>query len=220
MRKYDAILFDMDGVLIESENLMCKVGTLALRDFGLDPKPEDFVPFIGCGEDRYIGGVAEKYGLTYIQAMKKRCYDYYGQYVKAEANVPPRVMDMLLALKAQGRKIAVCTSSDREKALYNVYAIGADENTFTAFVAGDAITNKKPDPEIYLKGAAAVGVVPERCLVVEDATNGIQAAHAAGMEAVGIPSTFPAEKLKELANPEYIIDTPYDLLALLEKLEA
>ena len=60
-----AILFDMDGVLIDSESLMAKSGILALRDYGIDPVPEDFVPFVGRGEDKYIGGVAAKHGLTY-----------------------------------------------------------------------------------------------------------------------------------------------------------
>ena len=60
--KYEAILFDMDGVLIDSEELMAKTGIMALRDYGIEAVPEDFVPFVGRGEDLYIGGVAEKYG--------------------------------------------------------------------------------------------------------------------------------------------------------------
>ncbi|MBP3588704.1 MAG: cytidine deaminase, partial [Clostridia bacterium] len=68
--KYKAILFDMDGVLIESEWLMRDTSIQSLAEHGVQAKHEDFLEFTGCGEDRFIGGVAEKYGLTYTFAMK------------------------------------------------------------------------------------------------------------------------------------------------------
>lgn len=209
---YKAILFDMDGVLIESETLMTKCGIYALRDYGIDPKAEDFAPFVGCGEDRYIGGVAEKYGLKYELSMKKRCYYYFGQFVEEDAVIPERVLDLLNILHEKGYKMAVCTSSDLEKAEHNLRAIGATKEMFDVFITGDLITNKKPDPEIYLKAMNILGLQPEDCLVIEDAPNGIQAAHAGGMKAIGVASTFSAEHLKETAGPEVIIDKLIDLL--------
>lgn len=210
-----AILFDMDGVLIESEELIAKCAILALRDYGIDPKPEDFVPFVGCGEDRYIGGVAEKYGLTYELAMKTRCYDYYSELVTEVATVPDRLLEVLHTLKERGYKMAVCTSADHRKALDNLRAIGAEETLFDQFVTGDEIKNKKPDPEIYLKGAALLGCLPEECIVVEDAPNGIQAAHAGGMKAIGIASSFSEEVLREKADPDYLIYKMTELLEIL-----
>ncbi|MBQ6326472.1 MAG: HAD hydrolase-like protein, partial [Clostridia bacterium] len=139
-----AILFDMDGVLIDSEALMAKSGILALRDYGLDPKPEDFIPFVGQGEDKYIGGVARKYGLTYNPAMKSLAYHYYGQYVEAEASVPGDVHWVLTSIKEKGYKIAVCTSADYAKVVHNLRAIGLSEDFFDAFVTGDKIQNLKP----------------------------------------------------------------------------
>ena len=122
-----AILFDMDGVLIDSEELMAKSGILALRDYGIDPKPEDFVPFVGRGENKYIGGVAEKYGLTFVPEMKARAYHYYGLYVEDEAFVPGDVHAVLEAVKAKGYKIAVCTSADYAKVVHNLRAIGSNQ---------------------------------------------------------------------------------------------
>lgn len=213
--EYEAILFDMDGVLIESEDLMTKCGMLALKDFGIPAQPEDFVPFVGCGEDRYLGGVAEKYGVPYDKVMKKRCYYYYGLYVEKEASLPERILELLTTLKNRGYKMAVCTSADLEKAEYNLRAIGVEKTWFDAFVTGEDITNKKPDPEIYLLGSELIGISPEECLVVEDAPSGIQAAHAGGMKAVGVASSFPAEYLKEKANPDYSISKVFDLLEIL-----
>ena len=208
-----AILFDMDGVLIDSETLMAKAGILALRDYGIDPVPEDFIPFVGRGEDKYIGGVAQKYGLTYDPGMKARAYHYYGLYVEAEAKVPRDVHPVLTAVKEKGYQIAVCTSADYAKVVHNLRAIGLAEDFFDAFVTGDNIQNLKPHPEIYLTGAKLTGAEPADCLVVEDAPSGIKAAHAGGMKAVGITSSFPEDYLVRESQPDYII---HNLTQLLE----
>ena len=213
--KVRAILFDMDGVLIDSEALMARAGILALREFGIEAVSEDFLPFVGRGEDKYIGGVAEKHGVRYDTAMKDRAYDYYGQMVAAEATVPADTLPTLKALHARGIKMAVCSSADRVKVRYNLRAIGADESLFSAIVTGSDVERKKPEPDIYLKGAELLGEKPEDCLVVEDAPSGIQAAHAGGIRAAGIASSFSAQELTRQANPEYLIDRLSQLLELL-----
>ena len=213
--KVRAILFDMDGVLIDSEELMAKSGILALREFGVEASASDFLPFVGRGEDKYIGGVAEKHGVRYDTAMKDRAYDYYGQMVAAEATVPADTLPTLKALHARGIKMAVCSSADRVKVRYNLRAIGADESLFSAIVTGSDVERKKPEPDIYLKGAELLGEKPEDCLVVEDAPSGIQAAHAGGIRAAGIASSFSAQELTRQANPEYLIDRLSQLLELL-----
>ncbi len=210
-----AILFDMDGVLIDSEALMAKSGILALREFGVEARAEDFLPFVGRGEDKYIGGVAEKHGVRYDIAMKDRAYDYYGELVGKEATVPADTLPTLQALHARGVKMAVCSSADRVKVQYNLRAIGADASLFCAIVTGSDVAKKKPAPDIYLKGAQLLGEQPESCLVVEDAPSGIQAAHAGGIRAVGIVSSFSAQELTQQAKPEYLIGTLSELLQLL-----
>ena len=214
--KYKAILFDMDGVLIESEFLMRASAIQALADYGITAQHEDFLEFTGMGEDRFVGGVAEKHGHTYITAMKDLSYDYYGQRVKAEAHIPEGVKEMLQTLHKKGIILAVCSAADLRKVRYNIQAIGVDESIFTALVTGSDVERKKPFPDIYLEGARRVGMDPKDCLVVEDAISGIQAAHAAGMDAVGVPTTFPREELQERTNPEYIIDAIKDLTGLFE----
>jgi HAD superfamily hydrolase (TIGR01509 family) len=212
--KYKAILFDMDGVLIESEFLMRATAIQSLADYGVQAKHEDFLEFTGMGEDRFVGGVAEKYGLKYEFAMKERAYDYYGQRVKAEAHIPEGVKEMLEQLHSQGIVLAVCSAADLRKVKYNLQAIGVDESLFTALVTGSDVERKKPFPDIYLEGARRIGMDPKDCLVVEDAISGIQAAHAAGMDAVGIPSTFTPEQLQEKAGPEYILNQTKELVTL------
>lgn len=212
--KYKAILFDMDGVLIESEYLMRASAIRALADYGVQAQHEDFVEFTGMGEDRFVGGVAEKHGLVYKTEMKELAYDYFGQRVKEEANVPAGVKEMLEALHNKGLVLAVCSAADLRKVRYNLQAIGVDENIFSALVTGSDVTRKKPFPDIYLEGARRIGMAPKDCLVIEDALSGIQAAHAAGMNAVGVPTTFSKEELSEKVHPEYLLNEIQELTDL------
>ena len=214
---YKAILFDMDGVLIESEWLMRETSILSLAEHGVHAKHEDFLEFTGCGEDRFISGVAEKYGLAYDPAMKERAYDFYGMRAKEQTNVPQGVKQMLCALRERGLKLAVCTAADRRKALYNLQAIGVEEDFFTAFVTGSEVQRKKPFPDIYLEGAHRVGVAPEECLVVEDALSGVRAAHAGAMHAAVVPTTFTKQQLLQ-ENPEYFLEHVSELTNLKELL--
>jgi cytidine deaminase len=205
MKNYKAILFDMDGVLIESEYLMRASAIRALADYGVTAQHEDFLEFTGMGEDRFVGGVAEKHGLVYKTEKKELAYDYFGQKVKEEAHVPAGVKEMLDALHRKGLTLAVCSAADLRKVRYNLMAIGVDESIFSALVTGSDVARKKPFPDIYLEGAHRIGMAPQDCLVIEDAISGIQAAHAAGMDAVGVPTTFSQEVLQEKANPEYML---------------
>ena len=150
---------------------------------------------------------------TYDPAMKARAYHYYGLYVETEAFVPKDVHQVLTAVKQRGYRIAVCTSADYAKVVHNLRAIGLAEDFFDAFVTGDNIQNLKPHPEIYLTGAKLTGAEPADCLVVEDAPSGIKAAHAGGMKAVGITSSFPEDYLVRESQPDYII---HNLTQLLE----
>ena len=214
MKDYKAILFDMDGVLIESEYLMRSSAIRALADYGVTARHEDFLEFTGMGEDRFVGGVAEKHGLVYKTEMKELAYDYFGQKVKEEAHVPAGVKEMLEALHGMGLTLAVCSAADLRKVRYNLMAIGVEETIFSALVTGSDVARKKPFPDIYLEGARRIGTDPEDCLVIEDAISGIQAAHAAGMDAVGIPTTFSQEVLQEKAAPEYMLDEIRNLTKL------
>ena len=212
--KYKAILFDMDGVLIESEFLMRHAAIQALAEYGITAKHEDFREFTGMGEDKFVGGVAEKYGHTYTFDMKEKAYDYFGQQVKELAEVPRGVKEMLEALHAKGLVMAVCSAADLRKVRYNIQAIGIDESIFSALVTGSEVERKKPFPDIYLEGARRIGMEPKDCLVVEDAVSGIKAAHAAGMDAVGVPTTFSKEELAERVHPEYLLNEIKELTDL------
>jgi len=147
--------------------------------------------------------------------MKDYLYQCYGEHVKEEANIPDGVLDVLHTLRSRGYKLAVCSSADRVKVLMNLGAIGAEQTLFDHLVTGTDIKNPKPDPEIYQTGAASLGLAPAECIVVEDAPSGIRAAHAAGIQAIGLATSFPAEYLREQAQPDYLLPDLKSILTML-----
>jgi cytidine deaminase len=79
------VLFDMDGVLVDSEEFICRAAIEMFMESGIETTPEDFKPFTGTGENRYIGGVAEKYGISVdIEKVKARTYEIYGSIVRGK----------------------------------------------------------------------------------------------------------------------------------------
>jgi HAD superfamily hydrolase (TIGR01509 family) len=168
------------------------------RERGLIVKPEDFIPFVGTGENRYIGGVAEKYNFSLIiERDKKRTYEIYEQIVQNKLKPLPGVLDFITSCRNKNLKIAVATSADEIKMKINLREIGIPVETFDATVNGLEIERKKPYPDIYLKAADLLDTEPKACLVVEDAPNGIQAAKAAGMKCLAVMSSFKETKLKD-----------------------
>lgn len=200
MTGYDtarAILFDMDGVLVDSEPVIEAAAIAGLAEFGVNAKPEDFIPFIGAGEDKYVGGVAEKHGVPYRKEMKNRVYQIYVDIVQSKLCTYEGVNELLIMLKDKGWHMSLASSADRVKIDANIKAAGLPRDCFSAIISGEDVVEKKPSPEIYLKAAAMLGIHPSDCVVVEDAINGIKAARAAGMRCIGITTSFTAEELKK-----------------------
>ena len=198
----------MDGVLVDSEPVIEAAALAGLAEFGVSAKPEDFTPFVGAGEDRYIGGVAEKYGVPYRLEMKKRVYEIYLEIVEKEIGLYEGVPGLLEELKRRGYRIALASSADRIKVDVNLKAAGIRYELFDVVLSGDDVERKKPHPDIYLKACEELGQDPGYALVVEDALNGITAAKDAGCFSCGITSSFSGEKLLA-AGADYVrVNTP------------
>lgn len=194
--KIKAVVFDMDGVLTDSEPIINAAAIGMFKEEGLIVHPEDFLPFVGTGEDRYIGGVAEKYSFPLdLPAAKKRTYEIYLALVPARLEAFPGAQDLVQHCRQAGLKIAVASSADLIKIEANLRKISLPPELWDAIVSAEDVKNKKPAPEIFLAAARKLGLAPEQCVVVEDAVNGIQAAKAAGMRCVAVAQTFAAEKL-------------------------
>jgi HAD superfamily hydrolase (TIGR01509 family) len=194
--KLEAVLFDMDGVLVESERFINEAGVLMFREKGYEVDPDDFLEFTGMGEDRYLGGVAEKHNIPFnSEKDKARTYEIYAGLVMNNIDPLPGVRNFIHKCKTRGLKIAVATSADHVKMVINLKEIDIPVSTFDATVNGLEIEHKKPAPDIFLKAAAKLGVDPAHCLVVEDAISGVKAARAAGARVLALTTTFSKEEL-------------------------
>jgi HAD superfamily hydrolase (TIGR01509 family) len=198
MNNLKGILFDMDGVLVDSEEFICEAAIEMFAEYGVHVKAEDFLPFVGTGEARYLGGVAEKYGFAYNSKRDKtRTYNIYDGKVRGKLKPLNGTIAFINQSKKAGLKMAVASSADRVKVDINLREMGVANGTFDAIVSGSDVVNKKPDPEIFIKAASLLGLKPEECLVIEDAVNGVKAGKAAGCKVLALTSSFSAEQLQE-----------------------
>ena len=218
--KTQAVIFDMDGVLMDSEWFIAEAGRLMFaRTHKVEVDHADFKPFVGHGENRFLGGVAAKYGIAAfdVERDKARTYEIYCDIVKGKLKELPGASAFVGECRARGLKTALATSTDRVKMLANLHEIGLDHGEFDAMVNGLDVERRKPFPDIFLKAASLVSAAPERCWVVEDAIAGVQAAKAAGMHCLALLTTFSEKELRE-AGADIIAATLADakLDALLE----
>ncbi len=198
------VLFDMDGVLLDSEELTSEAAVEYFAKKGFEIKTEDFIPFYGMGEEKYFGGVAEKYNIPFdVEIEKYKVYDLFYEMAKGKMDALPGVHQFLEKVKAMNLKTAVATSASRYKMKINLRLIGLTESDFDTLVTGEDITANKPDPEIFIKAATNLGLKPLECLVVEDAPGGVQAAKSAGCKCMAVMTSFSE---KELANADWIVN--------------
>ncbi len=199
-----AVLFDMDGVLADSEELIFQAARKMFGEHGIEVHHEDFRPYLGTGEDSYLGNVARKYGYAMDMARDKaRTYEIYAQLAPGNLKLFPGASEFIGSCRKKNLRLAVATSADEYKMKVNLKALDLDDNAFDETVNGLEVTRKKPDPEIYLKAASKLHVNPSECLVVEDAVSGIEAAKSAGMYCLAVTNSYGR---KELGQADWVVD--------------
>jgi len=203
-----AVIFDMDGVLVDSEEFICEAAMRMFAEHGVAVAAEDFLPFVGAGENRYLGGVAEKHGFPVdIERDKARTYDIYAEIVRGRLEPLPGVHEFLARCRERGLRRALATSADEVKMLVNLREIGVPPETFDAVVNGLDVERRKPHPDIFLAAARRMGVPAGSCLVVEDAPNGVAAAVAAGARCLALTTSFSPD---ELSGADWLASTLAD----------
>ena len=197
---FAGIIFDMDGVLCDSEDFMAEAAAAMFAEtYGVTVQPDEFRPFRGMGEDRYLGGVARHHGVALNLAVdKNRAYEIFLQRIPGRLQPLPGAHEFIASCRARGCKLAVATSADRMKLNGMLPEIGLPHRLFDAIVTGSDVTRKKPDPEIFLTAARLIGLPAPECLVVEDAASGVQAAKAAGSRCLALTTSLDAGALRAL----------------------
>ncbi len=212
-KRFSLAIFDMDGVLVDSERAFKHACQDALRQWGVEAEREEFTPYTGMGDILYIGGVSEAHGVPYTLEMTDVSYKLYAEYAKEELCVLPWSRRIIEKLSESGYEIAVASSAGLFKVETNLACVGVDTALFKTIVTGSDVEKKKPAPDIFLTAAAKCGRAPSECLVFEDAISGVKAAKAAGMFAVAVTTSFTAEELYG-AGADFVCD---DLMVAFDK---
>ena len=190
------VVFDMDGVLVDSEPFIAEAAIRMFAEKGASVRPEEFRPFVGTGEDRFLGGVAEARGIPFDAPRDKaRTYAIYLDLIPGRLHPLPGVRDFVAECRRRGLKLAVASSADAIKVEGNLRELGLPASTFDAVVDGSQVARKKPHPDIFLEAIRRLGLDPASCLVIEDAIAGVAAAKAAGARCLGLTTTFTPEQL-------------------------
>ena len=204
---YKAALFDLDGVLIDSETLYTSFWERVGKQHRL-PSPTFAYDIKGTTLNDIL--------TTYFPEPEvRRDVDRLLHEFENEIVYPvfPGALEFVDALRAKGMKTVIVTSSDAKKMDF-LFAQHPDfPSHFDAIVTACDVTRSKPDPEPYLVGAAKVGIAPEECIVFEDSFQGLEAGRAAGCKVIGLSTTNLAESIRDKAD----LITP-SLEALTEKI--
>ncbi len=201
MKNICGIIFDMDGVLIDSERISFQCFQEVLKEYKYTMDEQVYLKFIG----RNVQGIKEvllkEYGddFPFDEIYKKKSQLALETTNKNGVIVKPGVHELIDYLREKGYKIAVATSTRRERAL-ELLEEAKVKSKVNFVVCGDEVKNSKPDPEIFLKAAVGLGVEPENCIVIEDSDSGITAAHAAKMKGIHVPDMKQLEdNVRDLA---------------------
>ncbi len=185
--KFKAVIFDMDGVIIDSEPFYQEVQIDLFHKMGISVPPEEYNTFIGAGMREMWNMIKSSRRLTqHIEELIKLNNNVLLKYFKESAALVPTpyFIDFLASILAAGMKTAVASST--AKPVIEVILKKLDVyNLFDIIVSGDEVENGKPAPDIFFETAARLNVIPSECVVIEDSTNGVKSAKSAGMYCLG-----------------------------------
>jgi HAD superfamily hydrolase (TIGR01509 family) len=198
----EAVIFDMDGLMVDTERLARRFWYLAFEEFGAAPTDEQYLSIIGRNAVDSTAVLQEALGSDFpVEECRARMRElYYAEIAENGIPVMPGLRELVDFLKAESIRYAVATSTSRDITLKKLEMTNLISD-FETIVAGDEITNGKPDPEIFLKAAGLIDAAPEKTVVLEDSFNGVRAAHAAGMIPIMVPDLAqPTDEIRALAH--------------------
>ncbi len=196
-----AVIFDMDGLMIDSERVTFEGYKAECGKMGLVMEEEFYKEVLGHTLPEVFQMFWGKYGKSFpMEEVLKKVHNYMDDvFVRDGVPVKEGLRELLQYLKANNYKTVVATSSGRSRVDRILHMAGLTEY-FDGSVCGDEVKNGKPDPEVFLKACEKAGVKPQEALVLEDSEAGISAAYAAGIPVICVPDMkYPEEQFARKA---------------------
>lgn len=188
----DAVISDMDGLLINSEGLSTEAWRVALASYGVTLRDADIDDMFGLRIDEDAELLIQRYGLAAtVAALAQAKSAQMLALVQTDLRLMPGARELTAWLRAHDVPRALATSGLADYAGVCMRAVGLAD-AFPVRVTGDEVAHGKPAPDIFLLAAARLGIAPERCLVLEDAPHGVAAAVAAHMPVIAVPNDYTA----------------------------
>jgi beta-phosphoglucomutase family hydrolase len=201
----NAVIFDMDGVLVDSEPIYFEIENHLFSYFHVEVSKKQHEAFVGISIEDMWDKLIKDNNLKY---SKESIVEHHKKYVinhmenLAQLSLTKNVEELLEDLKEKDIKIGLASSSPKQ--LINIILSKLHiKNYFEVIVSGDEVEKSKPYPEIFLKTAKLLGVEPKKCVVIEDSSNGVKAANNAGMKCIGFLNVNSGKQ--NLENADMII---------------
>ncbi len=195
-----AVIFDMDGVLLDSEPVQMQAFNAVMEPYGICFKEADFKKFIGIRTIDNFRQIVEEYGLEVgADVLTEVKGQRYRELIRRQAVPRSGIVELLEEIAERQILCAVASSSSRDDVDLCLGALGIS-SCFSIVTTGDEVSRGKPDPEIFektrlgLSGIVDAAIPPDRCVVIEDNAFGVQAACAAGMTCVAAPTSLTADQ--------------------------
>ncbi|MBO5395232.1 MAG: HAD family phosphatase [Clostridia bacterium] len=202
MKNIEAVVFDMDGLMFDSERLWMNCFIKACQQQGQAVSEEFLISIAGLRSDLYDAELEKKFGKNFDLKSKRETAEKMMKDAENRGELPVKkgAKELLKFLKEKQVTLAIASSSTIDDIKHRLKVCGIDESYFSSIIGGDMVTKAKPHPQVYLKSCQVLGVKPENAMALEDSDVGIEAASKAGMIAIHIPDLKPStEKTKAFA---------------------
>ena len=189
MRSMQAVIFDMDGVIIDSEPLHFRLDRQMFNELDITLTHREYKSFLGTSGHEMFSQIIDRFGLdrSVKELVKEERRRYLDMLIEEGIPMIPGIPELVSALSGAGMHLAVASSAPHEQidlVMRDSVPDGDLGRFFPVRVSGDDVDRSKPDPAIFLKTAELLGIAPEDCWVIEDSENGIKAARSAGMSCI------------------------------------
>lgn len=212
-----AVIFDMDGLLLDTEKLLIKFWVQAANEAGFPMTREDALSIRSLHRSFAIPYLKELFGeeFDYVKIRSRRMELMSDYLSKNPLELKPGAVELLTFLNEKGLHTAIATATDMERTRDYLQRVGVSEK-FDTLVSATMVERGKPMPDIYIYAAKQLGFMPEECLALEDSPNGVRSAASAGCVTIMVPDLTPPDK--ELSDMIFAkADSLGDVIGIINK---